>query len=238
MSDNDTSTSSESDTGSDDYPDHLPKPPFFMVISGARGSGKTTLEINLLYNELAGRFVKIYMFSSTFKVDPAYKVIQIPPEQVFDDYNDATVRKILKDAMEDGHEEEDKPPILIIFDDVVGSANFKKSITTNGTNALSLLALRGRHYNISCIVLTQCVRGISPEVRSNTDCAIVFSTTNEKELEAIFESYGFGKKKTWMKLFTSITSTPRGFYMIHLTSQDWNHKVFNNFTPIKIKHTY
>jgi hypothetical protein len=211
---------------------------FAMMIVAIRKKGKTTLLTNILYDQLADKFDKVYFFCPTFYKDPAYRVIKIPPEQVFSAYHEEYIQRIISNAERDSRPTYELPKILIIFDDVAGDAGVRKQITSSGASMMSLLAMRGRHFNISFILLTQYASAVSPDVRNNMDVAILFSADSEQELDAMYSSFGFGKKKKWIKMFTDFTHKGRDFYMFHRTRNDWDHKVYHNYTPVPIKHLF
>jgi hypothetical protein len=132
------------------------KPPCSVVISGASGSGKTQLLLNLLTKKqfYGGYFDMIFVFSNTAEEgDDLYKHLDLDDENFFKPNAEGlnqikhiirTQKSVIK---EDGIE--NSPSILLIFDDM---ANERKFLASDEYLKLHIM---NRHYNISVFSLYQ-----------------------------------------------------------------------------------
>lgn len=143
----------------------------------------------------------------------------IPEEHFFNDYNEEEFEKIMEEQMSlirilKKH----KQPkylanrILIVFDDLVGSALFsaKRQSYFKGVNT------RHRHYSASFIMVSQGYKEIPKTIRTNWTCLIVFEIGNEKEVEVIYEEWPMGlKRDDWMELYQFATKDDHSFLYIN-----------------------
>lgn len=175
---------------------HLPDN-FFMLMYGMRRCGKSTTLNFMLYsmrNRL--KYYKVYLFSSTAKVDPD-QYTWAPKEHQFHDLEmlDEELGRIIEEQEElvdvkDKKEREkarERNRVLIVMDDCVNESTVRNSKNLNG------LAVHGRHLGVSVIILSQCVAGsgsVPPIVRTQAD-AIMMCTLprSTRERDLIHEQY-------------------------------------------------
>lgn len=127
-----------------------------IIISGARGSGKTTL-IQFLYPLFLDLFDIVVFFSFSLHND-LYKDIQEPK---FDDFRPDLIRELFYFQKKT----KNKFSICIIMDDMI-SENIKKD------DSLMQLYTRGRNSNISVIITTQHMNIMKNTNRAN--CSFIF----------------------------------------------------------------
>ena len=93
--------------------------------------------------------------------------------------------------------------ILLIYDDCASEKKFWNS------KELQKLCFNSRHVKISIIFSMQNYRSAPKPLRLNMSQVVLFSTSNEAELKAIYEenssSLGF---KEWLKIYREITDKP------------------------------
>ncbi len=79
------------------------KLPFVKYISGARGSGKTNLLINLLVNKdlYLKHFDKIIFVCPSFYLDEKYSILDLPKEQIFITYEEETISNLIDEKPEE-----------------------------------------------------------------------------------------------------------------------------------------
>lgn len=164
-----------------EMPPGLPVPPFLMTIVAPRNSGKTNLLIDLLTdeNKMKGKFDIVLIWSRTYHLDPKWKNIRLPPGSIFKEFNEADVTYLMRVAE---HVNRIEPVnALFIFDDMItdGIMNNRRM------GELEAIAVRGRHMNVSIVILTQQYLALSPPVRNNTTNMCVFRIRNGDELEKI-----------------------------------------------------
>jgi len=148
---------------------------------------------------------------------------EIPEECFFDDYNEERFQSIMEEQM--GMikmlKKHNKPKylanrILIIFDDLVGSALFSGSRGSyfKGVNT------RHRHYSSSFLMVSQGYKEIPKTIRSNWTCLIVFEIGNEREVQVIYEEYAMGlKSDDWLELYKHATEADHSFLFINFQKE-------------------
>jgi len=166
-------------------------------------------------------------------IDPQDFDGMIPEEHFFDGYDDESFREIMEEQMEMIKllKKHGKPKfwanrILIIFDDLVGSALFSgtRGSYFKGVNT------RHRHYSASFIMVSQGYKEIPKTIRTNLTCLIIFEIGNEKELEAIYEEWPmFLKKNEWMDLYEYAVKEPYAFMYFNSQKEKKNMRIMRNF---------
>lgn len=156
----------------------------------------------------------------------------ITEDQMFDDYNESTLSKLMDDI---DHEvkacsDEDLtsciPRTLWVFDDMVGSGLF-----SNKRNyAFKRLTVRRRHFYSSLIGVTQAYKEIPKTTRTNANCIIFFRIDSDEELIAIYREFPMGHKfNDWLKIVKYCTEEPYSFIMFNLQTSDLNQRIIKNF---------
>jgi len=197
--------------------DVIPRHPFRMLNSGASGSGKSMLVLNLLQrkNFMKDFFDEIFLFSPTARGDQIQQLLDLGPDNICDDLNDSGIEQ-LDYVFEKQNElvEEmgylNSPKVLIIFDDVISSPRFMNS------NTFKRCFIQGRHINLSVIINTQKYHAIPRTMRLNcTDVA--FFPSSQSEVARIAEEFTPPSKT--VKQFTTLvqyaTSEPYNFLYIN-----------------------
>lgn len=148
---------------------------------------------------------------------------QIPEECFFDDYNEDRFQAIMEEQMQMIRllKKHGKPKylanrILIVFDDLVGSALFSGSRGSyfKGVNT------RHRHYSASFLMVSQGYKEIPKTIRSNWTCLIVFDIGNEREVQVIYEEYAMGlNSQDWLELYKHATEADHSFLFINFQKQ-------------------
>lgn len=197
--------------------DGLPIPPFLLSVVAPRISGKTNLVVDALTDndKFMGKFDAIFVWSRTAKLDGKWKNISLPEGSFFDTFNEDEVETLvdicqqLKKVLQLN--------ILFIFDDMIteGIMNPRRM------GVLESLAVRGRHFNISLIIISQQYLALSPSVRNNTTNMCIFRVRNGDEMEKITRENREGLEMDQFKrLFYSATNEPYSF--LHINNQKQN----------------
>lgn len=178
--------------------DLLP-PGFFVIVYGARRTGKTHAVENLL-EQIKDRFDFAYLFSNTAELhkgsDEFCNFDTIRDEAKFDGFDEETLLRIIerqKSVMKFNNGckyKRDKKPnkTLLIFDDFVHDHNVRYNKT------FTELPVLGRHMEISCICLSQGYSsvgsgGLNKATRMNADLVMTFLPRSLDDLERIAEWY-------------------------------------------------
>lgn len=164
--------------------DPVPITSFVWIISGKKGTGKSTLLLNLLevkkkYGGLKKRFKKIYMISPTAGIDPKFNKLTKElknSERFYDIPDNKTFSEILEDVKESDGDN------LLILDDCAD--RLPKSTDQSILNRLVILS---RHFKLSIIITSQKYNKINPLIRSNADLISFFRTDNKREFKTLDE---------------------------------------------------
>jgi hypothetical protein len=96
-----------------------------------------------------------------------------------------------------------KPRCLLICDDVQGTDLF----TSKRTDTMLHLVIKHRHIPVSVIVMVQSFHGLPRAIRLNCTVYIVFATSDEKQLQQIYEHFGnFVTRDRFMAMYKYATS--------------------------------
>lgn len=220
---------------------NIPSMPFRMVISAPSGAGKTNMLGSFLlldeyyYKDLDPDYIFIFSGSLTEqKLKIIIDKLDIPPSNLFNDYDELALETIYDMLVEDYNEaiENKKKPkqSLIILDDLGYKALFKN---TRKNNQVERLFMNGRKYLINTILVLQRITQCSPSIRSNLTTLILGKVPN-KELELIEADLNFlDDKKKFLNMVRENTKEKRDFMIFDLSKKEIYRD--KNFEPIKIE---
>lgn len=214
--------------------DPLPKQDIVWIISGGKGSGKSTMVLNVLKNKNAykGFYDNIILVSPTALRDSKFDKLRQELEEedkYFTNCDDETIETIMKNLQDfndefDEKEENRKPHNLIIFDDCLSS--LPKSTQKSKFNELITTS---RHLKTSVWLLVQKFNKVNPLIRDQADLISIFKTNNKQELQTIEDSLNVDKKE-FNDLYTFATYEPNSF--LHISFFGGQPKYFKKFDEI------
>lgn len=164
--------------------DPIPEAHFVWAISGMKGSGKSSLIINVMRSHLRKKYDNIFLFSPTAKVDGKWKDIvdELEPENKW--YNLLTETNLydVLERIKSYNEDNDDARNIIIFDDCL------HELKGSGSKSyLNKLITTCRHFKTSVVIITQKYNKLNTTVRANMDLLSIFATQNKKELSTIID---------------------------------------------------
>lgn len=193
-----------------------------MYCSAPRGSGKTYFVVQQLINpELYFQeFDKIFLFTPSIGDDDVYNILQLPPKQIFTEFDEKKVMKLIE-------KKKDDQQWLFIFDDMISDNDFKNAKLTK------LLAFNGRHMGISVIVTSQKSTAGSTSIRTNADACVIWRPRSYNEIESLYRDNAVDAmtKKEFHKLVMDNTEEKYSFLYINYQSGD----VYRNYKKISVK---
>ena len=185
---------------------------------GKRGSGKTTVCLNLLKTHYKKFFDKIYLFSSTGKRDPKMKKLIDELErtgQFYEEVDNDKIDQVLQEIEENNElikEEDDrKARNLIIFDDMIHALDK----TTTKNSSFNKLITGNRHYKCCLWVISQRYNMLSTLLRSNADLIAMFKTDNKGELKTLETDININQK-LFNDAYNFCCNEPNSFMLINM----------------------
>lgn len=148
--------------------------PYFLLISGRSGLGKTNALVELLHR-MGNSYDKIILCCMSFVSDPLYVAMKTNNPETMDVY-EGEVPPVDSYIHDKGHK-------LIIFDDMVGKKEFSK--------AISDWFIRGRKAGADMCFITQSFYGVDPLIRRSLSNLFLFPSSNKRELNMILKEYPF-----------------------------------------------
>ena len=212
---------------------------FFFV--GKPSSGKTSLFLSLLLSHGKGistgfykKFDKVYLFSASLDTLPLNQ-LGLDTSRIFDSYDDNKLQDIIKTEKESG----DNNNICIIFDDLIKDISGKKGaylekLVLNRRHAIQNKSNDKVKSGITIFITGQSYNMLSLKIRKNLSDIILFSSTNQKELESIkSELMSDISKSEQNKILNYCWSVPYGFCYIKSNSTT-SDRYYQNFNKIII----
>jgi hypothetical protein len=197
-----------------DCDEHLPQPPFLLTLIAPRKSGKTNLLLDLLLdeNKYCGKFDVIIIWSRTFYHDSKWQNIDLPEGSVFTVFNEEDIETIMECA--ERVAEEVVVNALFILDDMITDG----IMNAHRMGTIESIAVRGRHANVSIIIISQQYMALSPAVRNNSTNSCFFRIRNGDELDKIArENRESLKMDEFLEVYNHCTSEP--FSFLHVNNQ-------------------
>jgi len=215
----------------------LMKTSHFYIISGASGSGKSNLIVNLLKSTKTTKdkkHKKSYrnMFDNIVLVSPSAHTIKDSPlenlsdDQKFNSLNEDVfdmVMSLTDNAVEEGTH------TLLILDDVSSQLRTKEN-----EKLLNQLVKNRRHLNASIWIVGHKVTDLSPALRSNANLIFLFKPKTLKEIDAIQSEYMLMSKQQADELMKAAYKDRYDFMLIDTSLRSGSDFLFyRNFNQLK-----
>ena len=228
---------------------------WMWILIGGKGSGKSSVLLNVLENKLLGLYENIYLISPTAELDPKFKklVEELKVDNHFyEHFSEKVIDTIMNDLRhkETEKEKEKETPKkgveiskkgveiskkgaelsrnLIIFDDCI--ADLPKSTVKNAT--FNKLMCNHRHFHSDIIITSQVYRLLNPTVRKNFNIITIWPSVNKGERKAYLDEINVDEDL----LYQLIDMTSRDNYgnlTINFMKRS-TPKFFSNFKPLRI----
>lgn len=213
----------------------LPSKPCNYAILGRKGTGKSSLILNLLERPESPwkkHFDLIFLISPTAMRDDKMKELV---DDIGDQYYQDLTNEVLQEIMDriDAYTEErknkkkkGKPAYCIIYDDCI------HMIKSKNAKLVTLLATQNRHRHVTNVYLLQKYNSMPTLIRANLDLVSFFRTDNKKELATFLEEQN-SNEDTLMKLYEYATKEPYSF--LHINNYYPTPVYYSRFTEIKFQ---
>lgn len=192
-----------------------------IVIIGRRGSGKSYLLRDIMYNH---RDIPVGTVISPTESANQYFGHFIPDAFIHDEYKPSIVSNFVRrqaDIVSKMNEEEHTygrstidPRAFLIFDDCMYDSSWVKDPN------IRYIFMNGRHVKIFYMLSMQFPLGITPNLRANIDYVFLFKTPYYSDKKRIYEHYAgmFPTFDMFNQTFNQLTDD-RGIMVIDNTSQ-------------------
>lgn len=212
---------------------------FLYLISGASGSGKSNLLVNLLTKSgksECGKMMKSYrgMFDHIIMVSPSAHTIQnklmdtIPSEQRFDSITPEVFEKV-EELTENAVEEDIHT--LVVLDDVSSELR-KKDVE----NELNKLVKNRRHFNVSLIIISHKITDYGTALRNNANLLFIFRPKSKREYEMICGEFMMRPAPECRQITDHIYQGKYSFMLIDQSLRDSSQfEFYRNFDKLLIE---
>jgi len=204
------------------------EPSNVTYIIGKRNSGKSYLLIQMLLSKdcFKGKFDEVIIINPTINYDEKYKVIKF--SRIFTEFSLELIESLINE-FEEKRKQNPKYNVLLILDDCISQADFKNNLATHPLNTM---AVNGRHWGLSLVILSQKWSAISSYIRAQLDYIILFEFKNHYELEVLYKEYGTGTKDEFRRFFEEIYTERHDTLLINNITNKY-YKNFNDEVQIK-----
>jgi len=164
---------------------------FIWIITGSKGTGKSSLMLQMLGSEMRRKYNHIYLISPTSKNDPKFDKLVDELEEdgkYYPECNEANLTEIVE-SIKSSNEDDKKNKNLLILDDCI--ANLKGS---SSKSILNKIITTTRHLKTTIIISTQKYVKLNNLIRANADLISIFATSNRKEYETIQDDFNIAPK--------------------------------------------
>lgn len=224
---------SDQGTAKDFDKSHVFPHPFLIAVPAKRGSGKTTVMINMLIGMYKNYFHHIFVWSPTMHQE-SMQCIKLNPDNCFEHYNDTQFLDVVGRLKKMEGER-----ALIILDDITGSNILKQ----RANNEINKFFFNHRHFpkamehvgGTSIMMAIHSYNMVPRPVRINLTGAMVFRTFEEKEIEIIRRDLKRNlSDEQFNIIFQFATSGKHDFLLVNLFDDETPYR--KNFdTAIRIK---
>ena len=160
---------------------------------------------------------------------------RIPESNFMYEYDEGTLGAIMDDQQavidflhEHGVTKHLGNRVLIIFDDLVGSALFSNA----RNNRFKRLNTNHRHGSFSIMMVSQAYKEIPKTIRSNFSCLIIFEIFSDAEIQAIHDEYPMGlRKEQWEQVYAYAVAGDHSF-MFYNMQKPRTQRIMRNFDQV------
>jgi hypothetical protein len=177
------------------------------------------------------KFDKIYLISNSLATLPL-PLLNLPPEQIFDGYNEEELFEILKNEKES----KENNNILIVIDDCIKDLKSKKfnKLILNRRHIIQNVDNPKVKSGVMIFITGQTYNLLELQVRKNMSDVILFPTSNSKELISIkSELMSDLNPKQQDEILKLAWGRPYSFLYIKMNNQ-MSTKYYSNFDLIKL----
>lgn len=197
----------------------LPLRPVSFLIVGRKGSGKSSLLLNILKRKSSPyykAFDNVYLISPTAKKDPKFdKLVDelSRDDKFFEELNESIIEDIVSRINIFNSEFKDEypksePRNLLILDDCLHMLP-----TSTSKSTINMIYTCQRHLKLTIFTCTQQLNKLNRLIRTNADMLAFFPTDNKKEFECICDEWSI-EPKFFKEIYDYATDKDNSFLHI------------------------
>jgi ABC-type cobalamin transport system ATPase subunit len=195
---------------------------FTWCLVAPRGAGKSTLTAAALHKYIdEGVFAEknIHIFCPTLDLNDDYKDFEEANQ--YSKVNPRDIQQLVDEAEKiiKVHGRKKMPQVLVVLDDCLA----ENGLITNKGTALEKLFVRGRHLQISVILISQQLHRINNTLRKNTGRWTMFRPWDLDEVENFLKKLVLAKhRSTFLDRFMEVWEQPYQFVTIDFTTHNYS----------------
>lgn len=199
------------------------EPPFTALFVGSSGSGKTHFLRHLLKHSLKNKIENIFIMCPSLEFSGDYDEFRSQEHyknRIFPAYDESILSEIMAEQryIIKKYGKARCPQSLLILDDCLLEVQSNHNLAKD-------IFFRGRHINLSCIVLVQKLLGISTIMRVNTKYVVFWRCGNSSELEHLLAEYtGKKERRVIEEALVEHFKQPWTFLMMDAKTQDFGRR--------------
>ena len=203
-----------------------------FIIYGSKGTSKTTLLMNLLYNPnfYEGQFsMKYYIAPTIYSVNNLFPARSDPDAILIDKYSDEAINEIVKNqTIGDDMTIDDIMFSALILEDALADGG-----TSSNNSAIAKLTTIMRHRFLNVFIVAQTVNQIASVIRSQANIIFLKKIRSTKELDKFESQYAsmIVGEKYFRKMYNFVFSKPENKFDFLYIDLD-NFRVYHNFDKI------
>ena len=203
-----------------------------FIIYGSKGTSKTTLLMNLLYNPnfYEGQFsMKYYIAPTIYSDNNLFPARSDPDAILIDKYSDEAINEIVKNqTIGDDMTIDDIMLSALILEDALADGG-----TSSNNSAIAKLTTIMRHRFLNVFIVAQTVNQIASVIRSQANIIFLKKIRSTKELDKFESQYAsmIGGEKYFRKMYNFVFSKPENKFDFLYIDLD-NFRVYHNFDKI------
>ena len=203
-----------------------------FIIYGSKGTSKTTLLMNLLYNPnfYESQFsMKYYIAPTIYSDNNLFPARSDPDAILIDKYSDEAINEIVKNqTIGDDMTIDDIMFSALILEDALADGG-----TSSNNSAIAKLTTIMRHRFLNVFIVAQTVNQIASVIRSQANIIFLKKIRSTKELDKFESQYAsmIGGEKYFRKMYNFVFSKPENKFDFLYIDLD-NFRVYHNFDKI------
>lgn len=185
------------------------------VFVGKRGTGKTTLVTDILYNK---KHIPVGIVMSGTEEGNSYYQNYVPDLFVYNDYSSEVIEKVIGRQKKLVKQQAPNSHVFVLVDDCMYDRKMIRDKCIRG------IFMNGRHWNIFFMLTMQYCMDLSPDLRANIDYVFILRENIIQNREKIYKNF-FGIFPTFDMFNQVMNSCTENFECLVLDNTSKSNKI-------------